>query len=156
MHRVAAQRRVDLIDHDLLAESEGRVTAFGLYPLMVRQAQYDNRNGQDGDDRYDKRDQRPAASALHGQQYGGPLLRDPATSGHRFATNYRHCTTRHVEMTLRMMAPLRRLTPWRDSVDCDRLARQIRLERMIGGVFAAVGVVMCLGGIVGLIGWAVR
>ena len=76
--------------------------------------------------------------------------------GLAFATKYRQCTTRHVGMTLRMMAPLRRLAPWRDSAEDDRLARQIRLERMIGSVFAAVGAVMCLGEIVGVIGWAVR
>ncbi|MEQ4302534.1 hypothetical protein ABNF97_14245 [Plantactinospora sp. B6F1] len=68
--------------------------------------------------------------------------------GVALATNFRGVTEWHVRQSMATASVLRRVPPWRWSLGVPyekRLARFILLERLIGGVLAAVGVVTLVG-----------
>ncbi len=71
------------------------------------------------------------------------------------ASDFRGWTGRHVRSTMRIMVPLSRRIRLARGTENERFARQYRLERIIGFVFAAVGCLLVVVGIIGLIGWAV-
>ncbi len=74
--------------------------------------------------------------------------------------NFRGFTDWHVRKTFQLLrpaeAPFRRVPPWKQALAkplAERIQRQLRLERTIGGVFAVVG---CLVTVAGVIAFLVR
>jgi hypothetical protein len=77
-----------------------------------------------------------------------------AALGAVLASNYRNSATRHATKTIDLMASaherLRRMPPWRRQSDRTReqaIDRQVTVDRIIGTVFFAFGVLMTVLGV---------
>ena len=87
----------------------------------------------------------------------GPLF---GGLGLAMATDFRGFTEWHVRKTMQMMrpaeGPLSRVPPWKQMLRKpreDRIQQQIKAERRMGVVFASLGGLMMLGGVVVFLAW---
>jgi hypothetical protein len=74
-----------------------------------------------------------------------------AAGGLALATNFRGCVEWHARKTLELFRPLERpltrIPPWKSVLSRSqeqRIARQVAMMRVMGAVFAAVGVVLII------------